>query len=196
MSDAETIYTKHPDSAPWEINARIIPYLQLARLYDWGICCIASALRYVVRGMESLCTVDMLRHSQSSSPWAHTAPIWDGTGHPTALWHSGCSLSQLTQGSRAQELDGGQLAPCSSLGAHARAADPRCANRGSRRTYFGGLHVMVPLHHSSMDDTTRYHCGSLVRSRSTDDDTICKYSSTLIIMHWTYMLYITLIHQS
>ena len=28
MSDTETIYTRHPDSAPWEIDARINPYIQ------------------------------------------------------------------------------------------------------------------------------------------------------------------------
>ena len=35
MSNTETIYTRHPDSAPWAIDARIVPYLQLARLYDF-----------------------------------------------------------------------------------------------------------------------------------------------------------------
>lgn len=37
MSDTGTIYTRHPDSAPWEINAQIIPYLQQARLYDFHL---------------------------------------------------------------------------------------------------------------------------------------------------------------
>ncbi|XP_057524964.1 uncharacterized protein LOC130804517 [Amaranthus tricolor] len=71
------------------------------------------------------------------------------------------------------QLVGDQRAPCRSLGAQARAAGPRCGDRCCRHTYLCGLHVVVPLHHSSMDDTTRYHGGSLIRSHSTDDDTLC-----------------------
>ncbi|XP_057543832.1 serine/threonine-protein phosphatase 7 long form homolog [Amaranthus tricolor] len=37
VSDTETIYTRHPDSAPWAIDARIVPYLQLARLHDFHL---------------------------------------------------------------------------------------------------------------------------------------------------------------
>ena len=103
---------------------------------------------------------------------------------------------QLTQGLGTQKLDRDQLGPCHSLRAQARAAGPRCADRGCRRTYFCGLHVVVPLHHSSMDDTMRYHGGSLVRFCSTDDDTLCKYSSTLIIILTTYTLNISLIIKS
>ncbi|XP_057521813.1 serine/threonine-protein phosphatase 7 long form homolog isoform X2 [Amaranthus tricolor] len=35
--DVETIYTRHPDSASWAIDARVIPYLQRARLYDFHL---------------------------------------------------------------------------------------------------------------------------------------------------------------
>ena len=35
MSDADTLGTRHPDSIPWVINDRIIPYLELTRLYDF-----------------------------------------------------------------------------------------------------------------------------------------------------------------
>ena len=37
MSDVETIYTRHPDFASWSIEARIIPYLQRATLYDFHL---------------------------------------------------------------------------------------------------------------------------------------------------------------
>ena len=102
----------------------------------------------------------------------------------------------LSQGSGSQELARGQLAACRSLGAQARSACPRCADRGCRRTYYGGLHAVVPLHYSPMDDTTRYLGGIPVQSRSTDDDTLCKYSSTLIIILTTYTLNISLIIKS
>ncbi|XP_057546751.1 uncharacterized protein LOC130825508 [Amaranthus tricolor] len=91
---------------------------------------------------------------------------------PSSSFQFNSSL-QFQKGSGAQELARDQHAPCRSLGTQARAAGPRCADRGCRRTYFGGLHAVVPLHHSSMDDTMRYHRGSPVRSRSTDDDTLC-----------------------
>ena len=35
VSDTDTLYCRHPDSAPWEIVDRIIPYLRRARLYDY-----------------------------------------------------------------------------------------------------------------------------------------------------------------
>ncbi|XP_057541904.1 uncharacterized protein LOC130820514 [Amaranthus tricolor] len=79
----------------------------------------------------------------------------------------------LSQGSGSQELARGQLVACRSLGAQARSACPRCADRGCRRTYYGGLHAVVALHYSPMDDTTRYLGGIPVQSRSTDDDTLC-----------------------
>ena len=34
-SDTNTLYCRHPDAAPWEIDDRIIPYLRRARLYDY-----------------------------------------------------------------------------------------------------------------------------------------------------------------
>ena len=37
MFDTETIYTRHPDFAPWQIDARIIPFIQRARLYDFHL---------------------------------------------------------------------------------------------------------------------------------------------------------------
>ena len=37
MSDAETLGTKHPDSVPWVIDDRIIPYLELVSLYDFHL---------------------------------------------------------------------------------------------------------------------------------------------------------------
>ena len=35
VSDTDTLYCKHLDSAPWEIDDRIISYLRRARLYDY-----------------------------------------------------------------------------------------------------------------------------------------------------------------
>ena len=35
VSDKDKLYCRHPDSAPWAIDDRIIPYLRRARLYDY-----------------------------------------------------------------------------------------------------------------------------------------------------------------
>ena len=51
MSDTETIYTRYPDSAPWEINARIIPYLQQARLYDFHLIAYGRVVRVLVTAL-------------------------------------------------------------------------------------------------------------------------------------------------
>ena len=37
MSDTDTLGTRHPDSVPWVIDDRIIPYLELTRLYDFHL---------------------------------------------------------------------------------------------------------------------------------------------------------------
>ncbi len=49
------------------------------------IRCVARAFRDIVRGVTSLCTFDMLRHSRSASPRACPTPIWDGTRHPSPV---------------------------------------------------------------------------------------------------------------
>ena len=51
MSDTETIYTRHPDSAPWEIDARIIPYIQRARLYDFHLIAYGRVDRALVTAL-------------------------------------------------------------------------------------------------------------------------------------------------
>ena len=48
MPDTETIYTRHPDSAPWEIDTRIIPYIQRARLYDFHLIAYGRVNRALV----------------------------------------------------------------------------------------------------------------------------------------------------
>ena len=37
MSDTDTLGTRHPDSVPWVIDERVIPYLELTRLYDFHL---------------------------------------------------------------------------------------------------------------------------------------------------------------
>ena len=37
MSDTDTLGTRHPDSVLWVIDERIIPYLELTRLYDFHL---------------------------------------------------------------------------------------------------------------------------------------------------------------
>ena len=37
MSDTDTLGTRHPNSVPWVINERIIPYLEHMRLYDFHL---------------------------------------------------------------------------------------------------------------------------------------------------------------
>ena len=37
MSDTDTLGTRHPDSVPWVIDERIIPYLELTKLYDFHL---------------------------------------------------------------------------------------------------------------------------------------------------------------
>ena len=51
MSDTDTLGTRHLDSVPWVIDDRIIPYLELTRLYDFHLvtynrvdCAIITAL--------------------------------------------------------------------------------------------------------------------------------------------------------
>ena len=51
MSDTETIYTRHPDSAPWAIDARIVPYLQLARLHDFHLIAYGRVDRALVTAL-------------------------------------------------------------------------------------------------------------------------------------------------
>ena len=51
MSDTETIYTRHPDSAPWEIDARIIPYIHRARLYDFHVVAYGRVDRALVTAL-------------------------------------------------------------------------------------------------------------------------------------------------
>ena len=48
VSDTDTIYTRHPDSSPWEIDARIIPFLQQARLYDFHLVAYGRVDRAMV----------------------------------------------------------------------------------------------------------------------------------------------------
>ena len=50
----------------------------------------------------------------------------------------------------------------------------------SWRTYYTGLHVVVPLHHSPMDDTTWHHRSSTLRTCCAYDDPICKSSFAFI----------------
>ncbi|XP_057526176.1 serine/threonine-protein phosphatase 7 long form homolog [Amaranthus tricolor] len=164
--------------APWEVISG----------YSWG----SAALAYLYR---RLCEASRKNVKEIAGPlitlqlwaWEHILigqpmrSVGRGAFPPPILppphvpYGSRCSgsPSQFTQESGAQELVGDQLAPYSSLGSHDGATGPRCVDRGCRRTYFGELHVVVPLHHSSMDDTTRYHRGNPVRSRSTDDETLC-----------------------
>ena len=51
MCDTETIYTRHPDSALWAIDARIVPYLQLAMLYDFYLIAYRRVDRALVTAL-------------------------------------------------------------------------------------------------------------------------------------------------
>ena len=47
-SQTDTIYTRHLDSTLWEIDARIIPFLQRARLYDFHLVAYGRVDRAMV----------------------------------------------------------------------------------------------------------------------------------------------------
>ena len=51
VSNIDTIYIRHPDSAPWEIDARIIPFLQRARLYEFHLKAYDSVDRAMVTAL-------------------------------------------------------------------------------------------------------------------------------------------------
>ena len=51
MSDTETIHTRHPDYAPWEIDARIIPYIQRPTLYDFHLIAYGRVDRALVTAL-------------------------------------------------------------------------------------------------------------------------------------------------
>ena len=51
MSDIKTIYTRHPDSAPWQIDARIILFIQRARLYDFHLIAYGRVDRDLVTAL-------------------------------------------------------------------------------------------------------------------------------------------------
>ncbi|XP_057522601.1 serine/threonine-protein phosphatase 7 long form homolog [Amaranthus tricolor] len=51
VSDTETIYTRHPDSAPWAIDARIVLYLQFARLHDFHLIAYGRVDRALVTAL-------------------------------------------------------------------------------------------------------------------------------------------------
>ena len=51
MSDAETLGTRHPDSVPWVIDDRIIPYLELTRLYDFHLVAYGRVDRAIITAL-------------------------------------------------------------------------------------------------------------------------------------------------
>ena len=51
MSDAETLDTRHPDSVPWVIDDRIIPYLELTRLYDFHLIAYGRVDRAIITAL-------------------------------------------------------------------------------------------------------------------------------------------------
>ncbi|XP_057517881.1 protein MAIN-LIKE 2-like [Amaranthus tricolor] len=51
VSDTDTIYTRHPDSTPWAIDARIVPYVQLARLHDFHLIAYGRVDRALVMAL-------------------------------------------------------------------------------------------------------------------------------------------------
>ena len=51
VSDTNTIYTRHPDSAPWEIDARIISFLQQAKLYDFHLVAYGRVDRAMITAL-------------------------------------------------------------------------------------------------------------------------------------------------
>ena len=65
-------------------------------------------------------------------------------------------------------------------------AQGACSNQHWRRTYHNRLYVVLPLHHTSMDDTTRYPRCRKVRSRCTYNDRVCKYSSILFNLAYNF----------
>ena len=51
MSNAETLGTRHPDSVPWGIDDRIIPYLELKRLYDFHLVAYGRVERAIITAL-------------------------------------------------------------------------------------------------------------------------------------------------
>ncbi|XP_057544631.1 protein MAIN-LIKE 2-like [Amaranthus tricolor] len=51
VSDTETMYTRHLDSAPWAIDAWIVPYLQHARLHDFHLIAYGRVDRALVTAL-------------------------------------------------------------------------------------------------------------------------------------------------
>ena len=48
MSDIDTLGTRHPNSAPWLIHERIIPYLERTRLYDFHLLAYGRVDRAII----------------------------------------------------------------------------------------------------------------------------------------------------
>ena len=51
MSDAETLGSKHLDSVPWAIDDRIIPYLELTKLYDFHLVAYGRVDRAIITAL-------------------------------------------------------------------------------------------------------------------------------------------------
>ena len=51
MSDTATLGTRHPDFIPWEIDERIIPYLEHTRLYDFHLIAYGRVDRAIITAL-------------------------------------------------------------------------------------------------------------------------------------------------
>ena len=51
MFDTDTLGTRHPDSVPWVIDERIIPYLERTRLYDFHLIAYGKVDRAIITAL-------------------------------------------------------------------------------------------------------------------------------------------------
>ena len=51
MSDIDTLGTRRPDFVPWVIDERIIPYLELMRLYDFHLVAYDRLDRVIITAL-------------------------------------------------------------------------------------------------------------------------------------------------
>ena len=68
MFDTDTVGTMHPDYIPWEIDERIIPYLERTRLYDFHLVLYGRVDRAIIPEL-----VERWRQEILNDPWKRIA---------------------------------------------------------------------------------------------------------------------------